>query len=785
MGSSGTTPGLQGMRVLEVGEMVAAPYAAKLLGDQGADVIKVEPPRGDRARERVVTADGLSPLFLGLNANKRSVVCDLDSVDGRSRLAGLVAETDIVIHSLGAVRAAEVGLDGADLLDRHPAIVVCAITPFGQTGPHAEYRGEELSVFHGGGWGWLVPGDATDVDLPPLKVAGHVVGCQAGMAGAMAAVAACRKAVTHGVGEFIDLSEQALVASMLEAAFIAWTYRGDEPHRTGGRLLNPWKILPCSDGLIFGVTVEADQWDRLVDLMGSPAWAQLEVFADFTSRAENADMLYVYLEEWTRQFTVDELFHLGQAHRICFAPVFQIADLPRQQHLIDRGFFADLADSETGPLTHLGSPYVASPSAWSLRSPAPKLGEHANATFEAREKTSNEARSNEAPSDETISLRPLAGIRVIDFSWVWAGPFCTLHLSHLGAEVIKVESSGRPGLGRRLPISPLDVDVTLNTSGYFNQWDQGKKSVEIDLGAPDSIDTVLGLLATADVVVDNYATGVMDRLGLSDEQMREANPDLVIASITGYGHSGPLASYMGYGPTTAPLSGLTSITGHVGGKPEEAGLSFGDPAAGMAAAFGIVAALETRRRHGHPTRVDVSLWEATAVNAVEPWMIHALGGDVGGPDGNRDRFAAPHGCYRCAGDDNWVTIACMSDAEWQRFATVIAPAMGGDERFATAAARKQNEDALDDLVQEWCAGQDKWAITTRLQAAGVAAYPTLDMPEVEANPQLIARKFFERFDHDEVGSRTHAGVPWRMHNSENGVVHVAPLLGQHTADYLS
>ena len=780
---STTTQALSTVRVLEIGDNVAAPYAAKLLGDLGADVIKVEGPDGDPAR-----ASGPFPpaspgdaeqsgLFLGLNTNKRTIVLDLDTADGRTQLRELVGQADIVVHSCSAQRAIEVGLDGDELLAAFPSLVVCALTPYGHTGPHANWRGEEINVVHGGGWGYLIPGDDPDLLAPPLTVFGHPANCQAGMAGAFAALGAHYKAQATGVGEYIDLSVMAHVASMLEASFIAWSYSGKVASRSEGRILNPWGIFQCSDGLIFLVTVEQDQWERLVEMMGTPEWALLEVFATFDDRAANRDLLAIYIDEWTSQHKVEYLFHEGQARRICFAPVFTMADLARQEHLLGRGFFPSASHEAAGDLTYMGAPYRMEPNSWQLAAAAPLLDPESTPTFAGQ-------RAAQPSFDPTAAARrPLEGVRVIDFSWVWAGPFLTMHLAYLGAEVIKIESSSRPGLGRRLPVHPPELEATLNTCGYFNQWDQGKKSVELDLTDPDSIATVLQLVASADVVVDNYATGVMERLGLGDDVLRNANPDVIIASVTGFGHTGPLAEYMGYGPTTAPLSGLTSMTGHVDGRPEEAGISFGDPAAGLTAAFAVMASLIGQSEGCPPARIDVSLWEATAANAVELWMGHALGSEPLSRMGSRNPTAAPHGIFPCAGDDAWISIACMSDDQWAGFAALIGE-QAGDDRFTALAGRKANEEDLESIVSAFSAQHERWQLAELLQAAGIAAYPSLTCPEIEVNPQLTERGFWERFDHPEVGERTHSGVPWRTRNTANGVMHRAPLLGEHTDEIL-
>ncbi len=764
--------GLSGIRVVEIGEMAAAPYAARVFADEGADVIKVEPPSGDRAR----AADG---LFLGLNTNKRSVVLELDDAAGRVALAALIGEADIVIHDLAPSRANQVGLNPEELQAKHPQLVVCAITPYGSSGPHAEWRGEELNVVCAGGWASLSPGALKDPELPPLKPAGYVANMQAGLAAAMVTLAAFDRADQTGVGDVIDFSVQAHVASMLETAIPFYTYTDKIQDRFATRIRNPWFILEAADGLVLIVTVEDDQWERLVEMMGSPAWALQPEFGSFEGRAANAAALRTHMAAWVKQHTVDELFHDGQGRRICFAPVFSMADLEQQTHLIDREFFHRIEHPGVGSIKHMGPGARLAPSSWSLRTGAPQLGEHAGARFTDRG-TPKTPRPNEA----AIASRPLDGVKVIDFSWVWAGPFCTLQLAYLGADVVKIESSNRAGLGRRLPIHPPGVPVTLNSCGYFNQWDQGKRSIDIDLTQADNLDRVRDLIREADVVVDNFATGVMARIGLGDDELRALNPDVIIASITGFGHDGPLKNYMGYGPTTAPLSGITAQTGYVDGVPREVGIAFGDPAAGLSAAHAIVLALVSRRRTGMTRRIDCSLWEATAVNAVDGWTNHALGREPAQPMGNRHPVSAPQGCFRCAGDDAWVSIACVDDDDWQSLASIIDPELHADPRFDTAANRKLNEAALEAAITMWTSTREPWAVADELQAEGIAAYPSLDIAELVASVQLNARDFFAQLDHPEVGRRTHTGAPWLMQRSPTEIPRPAPLIGQHNAEVL-
>ncbi len=779
--------GLDGVRVLELGGGVAAAATAKLLSDLGADVIKVEPPEGDPARRRgpfpagAASGPERSGLFLALNTNKRSVVAGELAGPG---VAALVAEADVVVHNLTAPELAAAGLDPGAWRAAHPRLVVASITPFGLTGPYAAWRAEELTINHGGGWGWLGPGASPDPDLPPLKAWGHQADLHAGLVAATAVLGCVHKARRTGEGAQLDLSAMAHVAGMLEAAYIGWSYQGEDASRLGSRIRNPWGIFPCSDGLIFLVSVEADQWERLVDMMGRPEWAEMEIFTDFPDRLANDDLLRIYLGEWTAQHTVAELWHEGQARRICFAPVFTMADLAGQDHLRQRGFFVDVEHPEAGRVTHLGAPFVLGRPWWGLRAAAPTLGQHTGETFTPRSSV-----PAVVPGTGERGRRPLDGVRVADLSWVWAGPYCTMHLAHLGADVIKIESAARPTLGRRLPIHPPEVEPTLDTCGYFNQWEQGKRSCTVDLSHAESREVVLDIIAHCDVVVSNFATGVMDRLGFTEEALRARNPDVVIAAISGYGQSGPLSHYMGYGPTTGPLSGLTSLTGHAGGPPEELGISVGDPGAGITAAFAIAAALVARQQHGGGQTIDVALWESTAANALEGWMHHALTGVQPERMGNRDPLMAPHNVYRCAGDDRWVAIACATDAEWAALAAVVdaerGGALAGDPRFATAEGRKAHEDELDEGLAAWCAGRDRWDVTRALQAVGVAAFPSMTPSDLDADPHLAARGFIERLDHPAVGRRGHTGVPWLLDSAPNGVMGPAPLLGQHTEDVLA
>jgi len=771
-------------RVLELGEGVASSYAARLLGDQGADVVKVERPTGSGTRRRGPFPGNdpdpeQSGLFLSLNTNKRGICLDLDSEIGRSELDALLERADILIHDLPPERAHALGIDVGTLSSLRPSLVTLAITPFGSTGPHANYRAQELTLSAGGGWANMCPAATQDPSLPPLKVFGHQCHFMAGLAGATATLASWYAALRHQCGEHIDFSIQAYTASVLEGALPLATYAGQVSDRTTLRPIVPWRIFDCRDGPIFLACIEQDQWERLVDLMGRPDWATLDLFEKPIGRAQNQDLIHQFIEEWTAEWSVDDLYHETQKHRICTAPVMTVEGMSRSEHLRARKFFTNVEHPKAGTLEHLAYPVVRDGERARVRIPAPLLGEHSEPATSLWPEVREETEPTQAPA------LPLAGIRVADLSWAWAGPFGAMNLAHLGAEVIRFESKGRPDLYRRLAIYVPDTPRTLNSSGMFNQWNQGKKSVALNLAEPRGIELLKEFIADCDVVVENFATGVMERLGLSYEVLSELNPRIILASVAGYGHSGPYQNYMGYGPAIPPLTGISAATGFVGEGPREIGVSMPDPNAGITAAFEVCAALARRDETGLGSRIDVSLQEASAAFSVEAWMEYAMNKGVPERIGNRDPWMSPHGVFRCANEDEWISIACANEEAWRALCGVLELDLTADPKFASLEFRKANEDALEEAIESVTRTRDRWELTRALQAKGIAAFPALSSMDLAGDPQLHERGFFERLPHPEVGTQTHAGIPYRLTRRPNGVRSAAPTLGADTEEVLS
>jgi crotonobetainyl-CoA:carnitine CoA-transferase CaiB-like acyl-CoA transferase len=379
---------------------------------------------------------------------------------------------------------------------------------------------------------------------------------------------------------------------------------------------------------------------------------------------------------------------------------------------------------------------------------------------------------------------PLEGIRVADFTWVWAGPFCTLQLAHLGAEVIRVETSTRICVTRMLP--PFaDFQMGPNRSGYFNQYNQGKRSVALDLKRPEAIEVAKRLCANSDLVVENFAAGVMDRMGLGYDVLRGLRPDVIMIALSGYGATGPDHDKVSYGPAQVPLSGMSSVTGYAGFPPMHVGISYGDPTGGLHGAVAVLAALLHRARTGQGQYIDLSQWETSMAVLPDAIMSWTMNGVQPPRDGNRVSHMAPNGVFRADGEDRWLALSVEDDAAWARLAGVLGqPELASDPRFATLVARKRNEDAIEEMVTAWTSARSTDEATRALQAAGIPAFAAATNQNLAEDPHLVERGFFADLEHPEVGVRRHIGVPWRMSASDARVRRSAPCLGADTDDVL-
>jgi CoA:oxalate CoA-transferase len=374
---------LAGFRILECGEMAAAAYAAKLMADMGAEVMKIEDPtHGDAARQRGPFPDRMphpekSGLFLYLNTNKRGITLNLESTKGQEIFQRLIAQSDLLIHNCHPTRMPALGLEYERLARLNPGLVMTSITPFGLSGPQKDYQATDLTLWNAGGLCYLNGGGPGSEDLPPLKTFGQQAGFQAGIHAAVASLGALFARVADGLGQHIDFSIQECLMGISEFAGIMPAYANQVVGRfTGNKAIRPLDIMECKDGWIYLCCVEEHQWQGFMDIMGNPEWAAEPLFATRLQRAENWDALQLFLEPWVKEQSVEELYHKAQARRIPFAPVSTMGDLFASEHLKVRGFFAEIAHPEAGTFPYPTAPYRFSTTPWTLRRPAPCLGQH-------------------------------------------------------------------------------------------------------------------------------------------------------------------------------------------------------------------------------------------------------------------------------------------------------------------------------------------------------------------------------------------------------------------------
>lgn len=389
---------------------------------------------------------------------------------------------------------------------------------------------------------------------------------------------------------------------------------------------------------------------------------------------------------------------------------------------------------------------------------------------------------------------PLSGVRVVDLSWIIAGPTCTRVLADFGAQVIKVESQQvRDTIRNGAPFA--DGKQGINRSGFFNNVNRGKLGVTLNLGHPKGLDLLRRLLAISDVLVENFSSRILeDRWGLTYETLRELRPDIVYCSLSGFGHSGQFRDATTWGPTAQAVSGLTLMSGLPGHEPAGWGYSYMDNTAGYQAAVAVLAALHYRRRTGKGQWIDLSQSEGGMAMTGTAILDYTVNGRsfrrAGNPPGNRadNPRVAPHNTYRCAGevviaderkDGRWCAIACFNEQQWQ----ALCRAMGRDDlardpRFATNAARLQNQDALDAAIEQWTLQHDPYRVMETLQLAGVPAGVVQNAEDkVERDAQLRERGFFVEAEHQEVGKRLFEGMSVRLTKTPGRIRRGAPLIG--------
>ena len=382
-----------------------------------------------------------------------------------------------------------------------------------------------------------------------------------------------------------------------------------------------------------------------------------------------------------------------------------------------------------------------------------------------------------------MKARPLEGVRVADLSMMWAGPYATKLLAEMGAEVIKIESPRAWDNIRTLLPQP-GVPDPWNSAFYFNEYNRDKKSVILDLTDDRGRDVFLRLVATCDVVVENYRAEVLDKFRLGYDVLRTARPDVILVSMAAFGKTGGESDLVGFGPVIEMMSGLTSLTGYADDEePFKTGISYGDPVAGVYAAAAVSLAMAKRQRTGKGSFVDLAQREGAAALAGEAFVAaSAMGETSPRHHGNRSDRWAPQGAYRCAGEEQWIVVSVVTDDDWRACCALI----GCDDLAGLdLAERHRRHDELDGVIGAWSMERDPQEAMESLQAAGVPAGRVLDTGEIHDDPQLLRRRFWVHLPHPKMHRYKQAGVTWRLVECNPRLGRHAPHYGEHTREVLS
>jgi benzylsuccinate CoA-transferase BbsF subunit len=488
-----------------------------------------------------------------------------------------------------------------------------------------------------------------------------------------------------------------------------------------------------------------------------------------------------------RQYKKDELGRMFDEVGIPNGPVSTAKDVMENRQYAARNYFVPVDHPIAGRLKYPGWPYKMSSIKPEISRPAPLLGQHNDEILKELANASKRLKSSpESIRKDCPNKLPLEGIRVLDFNWVYAGPYACMLLGLLGAEVIKIEGHRRSDLTRRGVIWPLSepnpILLPPNQGLAYNTINQNKKSLTLDLGQPKGMALAKRLALISDVIVDNMRPGVMAKLGLGYEDLKKMKPDIICLALSSRGLGGPETDYLGFATTHQSIGGLTYISGYPDDHPTH-GSADADIMNSMVAAYSAVVALHHRRKTGKGQFIDISQCEAVTSLIGEFLLAFQMTGKIPERMGNAHPYFAPHNVYRCWGVDRWLALEIHSDEEFAVLAKLIGrPELSKDPRFAAMSSRKKHEQELDEILGHWISQRDRDWMVNEFCQAGLGAAPSRDGEDMYADRHLRKRKAFVTIHHPEIGKLELPGPPFRIDGLEIPAV-CAPRLGEHN-DYV-
>ena len=788
---------LEGLKVVELPcldtmPFMAASMAAKSFADFGAEVVKVEPPRtGSQERVLGPFRDEMPDpetggLHLYLNTNKLGVTIDLEDPRGRDQALDLIASADIVFNPNRPEVNEKLGLDWRTLTARFPKLIVVSITFFGAESAYRNLRGGDLVATHMSGVGYETPWhQVTDPEnQPPLKPGGRQSDYLTGYTAAAAAMCALYSRQSNGAGQHVDVAQWLSMVSMVRPNIGFYSHE-DKNSDSFQRLYSRQKraaqwVYPCKDGWVSFNAGTDRFWRGAKHALGHPEWMDIELFDTVLGRASNIDAIEAGVIDWLSTITRTEAFKRNQAEHVPCFPVHSPAEVADNEQYKARKFFVEVDHPAAREVRMPGAPCKFSRTPWRIVRGAPRLGEHNEKMFRNR----SVADSDRIAGGNLLKKlkKPLEGIRVADFGWIFAVPHATAWLGALGADVIRIETAGAPDLVRFL--TGTDGSIGANRSGVFNAINTSRRSVTLNLAMPEAQNIARKIIRQSDFVTENYTVGNMAKYNLAYDDLVKIKPDIIMLSGTPLGQDGPFARTVGFGPTTQAFAGLCHITGYPDSFPCGIGGTWPDFAIGTGMVFFLLAALHYRDRTGQGQYLDLSMAEMVTTMMPEAMMDFLMNGRDQAAIGNRDESMAPHGVFPAAGADQWIAIAIAGDTEFATLCEALqVPSLASNPKFSRLYGRLANVEELEREIAARTRIDQRDELVTKLRARGLATGPVYSTPEVINDPVFAESGMLVKLKHGEVGERVVPGLPVRFSGIDLEY-RGAPMIGEHTDEVM-
>jgi crotonobetainyl-CoA:carnitine CoA-transferase CaiB-like acyl-CoA transferase len=770
---------LSHLRIVEIGSAAATSYCARLFADFGATVQKVEPSRGDPLRRAApLTPKGQSAWFAFLNFNKSSIALDSGDANAASRLSELIERCDILIDGRDVDAADCPAFDLAAIKARHPGLIHLEASWFGGEGPYAQFEATDSTIRALTGLIKLVG----PVEGPPMHAPDFQTGILAGLWGFISAASSVLGRMQDGRGRSSRLSIFESSIAVTEYIMFEAFSRGDIMRRIGVNRF--WPTFPVGiyetkQGWLGVTTVTPAQWRAFCEMLGLPELRDDPGLFLGVDRLQHIAAIEGKIIPKLKERTAQEWFSEGLRRKIPIVPVPAIGDLISDEEKRARGAIVPILIGDEAGFT-AGSMQRLTGTPPRRGGAVPDIGEQMLGRAHARQT------EIPAPKPGNANRLPLDGIRVIDFSMGWAGPICTRTLADLGADVIKIEAIQYPDWWRGVDRRPAYIlEQMYEKSVRYCIMNRNKRGITLDLTRPQGLDLAKRLLADADLVVDNYSVEVLPKLGLGYDVLSKLNPKLVMMSMSAFGAGSANRDCRAYGSTLEQGSGLPSVVGDPDGPPVMSHTAFGDAVGGLNGCAAVLTALIHAKMTGQGQFIDLAQIECMMPFAA-PWIVaHSIDGKPPTKYGNRHPDFVPHGCFPCAGQDNWIVVAVSNDAMWPKLARLLGRADWADDKtLKTAAGRRNIENEIEAAIGAWTFAREPEAAMAALQAAGIASGVARLPIELLADPQLHARGFIQEIDRAFIGRHPQPSMPFREGEKPFPIRTPPPTLGEHNREIL-